>query len=252
MKSELLWQIVVAGSILAVSTVLGSWLGALASSALDRAAVDPMVRRMLVRLVRPLVVFVGAIAAVQYLQVDLTPVTAMLGAATLAVGLALQSSLSNVATGALLLTLRPFRAGDVVEVAGKLGVVVDQTLFHVLIDSPDGRQVTLPNNAVFAQPIENFSRRGARRIELTLTLPFDTDVPGALQALTEACAVDGILAEPAASAVVTSLSPRGPVVAIRAWCEPSAFGTCTSRLAQAVLARLQSDRISVASPPTMA
>jgi small conductance mechanosensitive channel len=250
MNTALAWQIAVAVGILVISVVIGSWLEALATAALARSTVDPMVRRLLSRLVRPLVVLVGAIAAVQYLNIDLTPITAMLGAATLAVGLALQSSLSNVASGALLLTLRPFKAGDLVDVGGSLGTVTDQTFFHVVLDAPDGRVLTLPNNAVFSSVIENFTRSGSRRIELSVTLSFDADVVSALSLLhAMAASHEGVLAEPPPAAITADLSARGPVVTLRAWCAHDRFVAVKSALAVSALQALRDASIPIAPPP---
>src|SRR6476469_1549257 len=99
----LVWKFVVAAALLAVGWAAGSWLSGVASLALEESGLDPVVRRALARAVRPIVGLVAVVAALEYLDVDLAIVAAMVGAATLAVGLALRGPLANVATGGILL-----------------------------------------------------------------------------------------------------------------------------------------------------
>ena len=250
---QTLWRIAVAAAILGIAAVVGSWLAGLANRLLERTGLDPMVRRLLARSVRPLAVVIGAIAAVQYLDVDLTPVTAMLGASTLAIGMALQGSLSNVASGAMLLTLRPYRVGDFVSLAGHSGTVEEQSYFRVLLRNPDGVLVSLTNNNVFNGSIENYTLLGKRRIAIDITLDPSTDPAKAIRALHAVLvAHEDILDDPAPDVIVSSLTPRGPVVTVRGWVPGSELVSTRSELIQACLAELKKKRLKVAPPPVAA
>jgi len=247
------WKVVVAAAILGISAVLGSWLAGMADRVLDRSGLDPMVRRLLAKAVRPLVLVVGFVAAVQYLQVDLTPITAMLGASTLAVGMALQGSLSNVASGALLLTLRPYREGDFVSLGGKAGTVVEQSYFRVLLRGVDGVLVSLPNNSVFNGPIENFTLLGQRRVGIDITLDLAADTGKAIEVLTEVLAAhEAILEEPGPQVLITALTPRGPTVTVRGWVTGAVLFDVQSELIQASLAALAKAKVAVAPAPVAA
>lgn len=247
---ELFQIVLVVVIIVGVSALLGSWLSGAVAGALERTGLDPMVRRLLAKAVRPILILVGVIAAVQYLSIDLTPVTAMLGAATLAIGLALQGSLSNVATGAMLLTLRPYREGDVVNVSGKTGTVVEQGYFRLRVRTPDGILVSLPNNLVFAGAIDNYTHFGQRRIDITLTLPFDANTRKAITVLQGVLeAHEGVVSEPAPLALLTEMSPRGPVLAMRGWVAASDLADVRSELCHEALTALGKAKITVAPPP---
>ena len=249
----LLWKVLVAAAILGIAAVVGSWLGGLVGRLLERTGLDPMIRTLLAKAVRPLVLVVGAIAAVQYLEVDLTPVTAMLGASTLAIGMALQGSLSNVASGALLITLRPYRVGDFVSLGGSQGTIEEQSYFRVLLRGPDGVLVSLPNNTVFNGPIENYTQLGQRRVALDFTLAPGTDLAKASEVLRGVLeAHEDILADPVPDVHVTALTPRGPVVTIRGWVPGAELLSTRSELIQSSLAALKKARLKVAPPPHIA
>jgi small conductance mechanosensitive channel len=244
--------IVIVAAIVGISALVGSWLSGWVASGLERTGLDPMVRRLVARAVRPLLLLIGIVAAVQYLAIDLTPVTAMLGAATLAVGLALQGSLSNVATGALLLTLRPYREGDVVQVAGKTGTVVEQGYFRMTVRTADGILVSLPNNVVFAGAIDNYTHLGQRRIDLQLTFPFDADTRKVVGVLQQVLADhEAVLDEPAPQVAITDLSPRGPVVTARAWVAADQLGAVRSELSHEALKALAKAKLHVAPAPVV-
>ncbi len=248
MSQEALAQLVIALAVLGGSWIVGSWLASFVSSALERTGLDLRARRLTVRLVQPLIVVVGVVAAFDTLEIDLTPVTAMLGAATLAVGVALQGTLSNVASGAMLWTLRPYTEGDFVSAAGHSGTVVDQGAFAVLIERPDGVLVTVPNNAAFAGPIQNFSRKGRRRAEVSVLLDPRADIDRARSVLTALLDADErLLPEPAPPALVLALEDRGVRLTMRAWADAARVGDVTDDLSTRALEALKQADVAFAT-----
>jgi len=172
-------------------------------------------------IVRYLVVAVGLIAVLQQLGVQTTSVLAVLGAASLAVGLALQGTLSNVAAGVMLLIQRPYRVGDRVELNGRQGKVKRMDLFNTVVVDYDGLTLYLPNGKVFGDMIVNYDRGGRRRIELTFGVDYEDDLDLALQTLTEiAEAEPRVLKDPAPWAKVTATADSTVNVTLRCWATP--------------------------------
>lgn len=247
---EAFWNALVVVAIMGGAVLAGSFLAGQVANALERTGLDPMVRRLLARAVRPVLLIVGTVAAIQYLSIDVTPVTAMLGAATLAVGMSLQGTLSNVASGTMLLSLRPYREGDVVTAAGKTGTVVEQGYFRLTLRTPDGVVLSLPNTAVFGGSIDNLTQHGQRRAEVVFTLDFGADTEKALAVLTESLqGLEGVLETPAPAVALTDVGPRGPVVAMRAWAAGADLGAVKARMGHAGLKALRSASLPLAPPP---
>jgi small conductance mechanosensitive channel len=150
-----------------VLLVIGLWvvraLANLASRALKRFNVEPILRRFLRNVVYAIGVVLVLVTALDALGVPPTSLLAVVGAAGLAIGLAMKDSLSNIASGFMLIGLRPFRAGDIVDIAGKTGVVEQVRLFQTLIRTFDNHEVTLPNSQITGGPIINFTARSRRR-----------------------------------------------------------------------------------------
>src|SRR6185312_9563691 len=162
-------NLALAGLILAGTLWAASWLSTLAGRAIQRAhrhsPPDATLQSFVTSLVRYVVVIIGLIAVLQQLGVKATSVIALLGAGSLAIGLAMQGSLSNVAAGVMLLVLRPYRVGDVVEINGKVGTVRRLDLFMTELSDPDDLNVFMPNGKVFGEMIVNYSTPSRRRME---------------------------------------------------------------------------------------
>lgn len=243
------WALVIyALVIIGAGYVVGSWLAGAARLALERARLDPAVRHLLVNLVRPLVLIVAVIAALQVVGVDLTAMIAVLGAATLAVGLSLQDSLANVAAGALLLTLRPFRGGDWVEVAGQSGTVTELGLFTTGLKTGQGVHVVLPNNLVVKSPIQNYTRNGMRRADITFRVAANADLPKVHAALIKLLEDDEtVLNDPAPFVRLTGLDSQGVDVLVAAWFDNAKFAEGKSQLIRSVRDALKKARIGLST-----
>lgn len=220
-------RLIVALLILAVTLWLAGRLAGLVDRAISRLPAHrrhPADRTLAVfisTIVRYLVIAVGLIAVLQQLGVQTTSVLAVLGAASLAVGLALQGTLSNVAAGVMLLLQRPYRVGDRVELNGRQGRVKRIDLFNTVIVDYDGLTLYLPNGKVFGDMIVNYDRGGRRRIELTFGIDYEDDLDLALSTLTEVAAAEPrVLKDPAPWAKVTATADSAVNVTLRCWATP--------------------------------
>ena len=172
-------------------------------------------------LVKYLIIAIGLIAVLQQLGVQTTSVLAVLGAASLAIGLALQGALSNVAAGVMILLQRPYRVGDRVELNGRHGVVSGLDLFNTRLLDYDGLTVYLPNGKVFGDMIVNVTQAGRRRIDLTFGVDYEDDLDVALELLLKVARADQrVLPAPEPWSKVTGLADSSVSVSLRCWATP--------------------------------
>ena len=135
--------------------------------------------------------------------------TAILGAAGLAIGLSLQDSLKNFAAGVMLLVFKPFKAGDFVEAAGTAGSIVKIGIFTTTMNTPDNKEIIVPNGNIYGGNITNYSARDTRRVDMVVGIGYDADLLKAKRILEEMVAADErILAEPAPKIAVSELADR--------------------------------------------
>jgi len=199
------------------------------------------------------VVVVGLIAVLDQVGVQATSILAVLGAASLAVGLALQGALSNVAAGVMLLLFRPYRVGDTVEIAGRTGVVQSLDLFVTELATPDNVKVVMPNGKVFGDVIVNMSYHAKRRVDATARLEPGADIPVVLAALAARAAADPrVLDTPAPTSEVTAVFETYVQVVVRAWVERADYGAVNAdlMLAARLIASGHADRLP--PPPAKA
>lgn len=248
--TDIAWNILYALIILIAGNVLGTWLRGLMATWMERTRLDPIVRRLVVSMVRPIVIGLALFAALQQLGIG-TTFAAIAGAVTLAVGMSLQGSLSNVASGTLLLTFRPFNVGDVVTVAGNTGTVQQLSLFTTTLHTPAGQTVTVPNDSVWKGSITNYSDRPTRRVRIELTLPVTTDLAKAEEALTAALAdQDDVLEEPAPGITYATTTDVGIVVAVTAHTTNADYWGVLSALQRRCLVSLKDAGVTLATRAT--
>lgn len=165
-------------NVLAAATILiiGLWIAAWAGRAVRRLSkrshrIDETLAAFFAWIVRYAITGVVLIAVLRRFGVETTSVVALFGAAALAIGLALQGTLSNLAAGVMLMLFRPYRLGDSVELNGRAGVVTDINLFITEIATPDHAKITLPNGQCWGAPIANYTAFANRRIDLDFAVP---------------------------------------------------------------------------------
>lgn len=221
MAGDLAVNLVVAALILAATFFAARWAGAATRRALARLQKrhpDPTLQGFLVQVVRVIVIAVGLVAVLQRLGVQTTSIIAILGAASLAIGLALQGTLSNVAAGVMLLILRPYRVGDVVQVGDRAGTVRKLDLFTTQIVDANNMKITVPNSRVLGDIIINISGQRTRRIEMLVGVDYDTDLERAMDVM-KAVADEhpNVLDEPPVWAGVTNFLDSAVEITLQAW-----------------------------------
>lgn len=236
--------------ILIVGWVVASWAARLAKAGLSRSGrVDTTVVVVLSRAVRWLVLAFTLVAVLNRFGVQTTSIVALLGAAGLAVGLALQGTLSNVAAGLMVLMLRPFRLGDAVDVGGTGGTVDDIGLFTTRLTTFDGVVVHLPNAQVWGEKIQNYTQAGKRRFDLVVGIGYGDDIGKALEAMRALVSSDDrVLAEPEPIYVVTGLGDSAVNVMARYWTAPDDYWTTRFDLTRSVKERFDAEDIAIPFP----
>jgi small conductance mechanosensitive channel len=191
-------------------------LSRLSENALQRAGIDPTASMFLRKLVYIGLLVVVILAVLQLFNIPVSSAFAVLGAAGLAIGLALKDSLSNVASGVGLVTLRPFKVGDVVTIAEITGKVESVSIFQTVLRAADNQTVTLPNSLITTAPIVNHTPDVMRRIELVIGIDYSDDIELARRTALEIIHADErILAEPEPDVLVYALGESSVDLGIR-------------------------------------
>ncbi len=179
---------------------------------------DEILVKFLCSILRWVLLLFVVIAALSQLGINTNSLVALLGAAGLAVGLSLQSSLGNFAAGVMLIVFRPFTKGDFVEAGGAMGVVEKISIFTTTMTTPDNKEVIVPNGAILGSNITNFSARPTRRVDMVFGISYDDDIRKAKALLEEIVAADErILAEPAPVVALSELADSSVNFIVRPW-----------------------------------
>lgn len=202
--------------------IVGMIVARVVSNTLNRVmlarSIDATVADFLSALVRYGIIAFTLIAALGRVGVQTASVIAVLGAAGLAIGLALQGSLSNLAAGVLLVTFRPFRAGEYVDLGGIAGTVLNVQIFSTTLRTVDGKIVVVPNGKIIAGNIINFSREPARRNEFIIGVAYDSDIDKVKQILTDIITSDErVLKDRDITVRLNELGPSAINFVVRAW-----------------------------------
>jgi small conductance mechanosensitive channel len=227
-------NLAMAGVILAVTLWASGWAAQLVGRALQRFSrtrEDRTLQSFGSSVVRWAVIIIGGIAVLTRLGVETTSIIAVVGAASLAIGLALQGTLGNVASGVMLLILRPYQVGDYVEIAGKQGLVKSLKLFTTEIDTLDNVRITAPNGKVIGELITNFTAHGERRVDVLATVDLEDDLGRAMEVLRAVADGDPrVRREPAPLVEVTDVADGRAKLALRVWAARDDYGPLKSAL----------------------
>ncbi|WP_341937711.1 mechanosensitive ion channel family protein [Marinimicrobium sp. C2-29] len=214
------WGINIVSAVLLfiIGRIVISIISGLLGKALGRTKLDSILIEFIQTIARVLLYIFVIVAALDRLGVNTTSLIAVLGAAGLAIGLALQGSLQNFAAGFLLLMLRPFKAGDYIEAAGTAGMVEKISIFATVMRTPDNKEVTVPNGSIYADNIVNYSARDTRRVDLVFSISYSDDIQKAREVMQAALNSDErILEEPAPNISVGSLGDNSVDIICRPW-----------------------------------
>ncbi len=192
--------------------------------ALTARHVDATLQHYLVSIITVSLNILLVIAILAQFGVQTTSFAAILAAAGLAIGMAWSGLLANFAAGAFLLVLRPFKVGDLISAGGTLGVVEEVGLFSSTVLTPDGVRVTVGNNKIFGDNIENLSASPYRRVDRTMQLAHTANVDAAIERVTAALvALPNVLEAPAPNVWVFDFSLAGPILCVRPFCKPEHY-----------------------------
>jgi small conductance mechanosensitive channel len=218
---DLVVNIAVAILIVAATMFASRWAATLVEKSFERLHLsrgDRTLQQFCAALARWVIILLGLIAVLQRLGVQTTSIIAMLGAASLAIGLALQGALSNVAAGVLILLLRPYRVGDQVEIGGQIGQVRRLDLFTTEVATKDFRKVVVPNAKAMGDVLINRTAYGRRRVELDFDVARESDLNHVLAVLTRTAAADPrVRGDPAPWSGVTGIKDSSILVSLYAW-----------------------------------
>lgn len=232
---------------------IGLWLSRKLSKGIERALLRANVDPMLGSFLRNITYFAGVIvvgvAALTQLGVPPASLLAVLGAAGLAIGLALKDSLSNFASGVMLILLRPFKAGDFVQIAGLEGTIEQVRVFQTQMRTIDNRVIVLPNSQITTAPIVNFTGRPTRRLDLVVGVGYDDDLSAARGALLDvAAASERVLKDPPTDVLVSALGESSVQLTLRAWVATSDVLIAKSELLEAIHRELRHRGLSIPFP----
>jgi small conductance mechanosensitive channel len=233
--------------------IIGKWvakrLAGLVQKILQKNNVDPAIQNFVGSLVSwGLIIFV-AIAALGQLGIQTASFVAIVGAAGLAIGLALQGSLANFAAGVLILIFRPFKVGDFVEVAGVSGAVQSIQIFTTELNTPDNKKVIVPNGGVISGNITNYSANNTRRVDLVFGVGYSEDIDAAKTVLQAVLyAEPKVLKDPAPTIGVIELADSSVNLVCRPWVNIADYWDVYFNITEAVKKTLDVEGISIPFP----
>ncbi|MBO6827256.1 MAG: mechanosensitive ion channel [Sneathiella sp.] len=216
---------------------------------MDKRNVDKTVVHFLGSLVRMSILIVTLLLVLAQFGVQTASLIAVLGAAGLAIGLALQGTLSNVAGGVMLLIFRPMRVGDFVEAAGHSGTVKAVNLFTTELATPDNVQILLPNSSVWGSAIRNFSFHPTRRVDFLMGISYEDDINKAMDVFKGLIAADERAHKtPEPVVVVSNLGDSSVDITVRIWCDAANYWPLKFDLTKAFKEGLDGADISIPYP----
>ncbi|MDA8735660.1 mechanosensitive ion channel [Porticoccaceae bacterium] len=233
--------------------IVGKWvvkrIASIVQRILAKNNVDPAIEHFVSSLVSWTLLFFVVIASLGQLEIQTASFVAILGAAGLAVGLALQGSLANFAAGVLILIFRPFKVGDFIEVAGVSGVVQKIQIFTTELHSPDNKKIIVPNGGVISGNITNYSANETRRVDMVFGIGYSDDIDAAKAVLQSVVASEPrVLGVPAPTIAVVELADSSVNLVCRPWVNTADYWDVYFNITEAAKKALDAQGISIPFP----
>lgn len=233
--------------------IIGKWvarrLANMMRAVMQRNKLDPTIIGFITNIAYYTLLTMVIIAAIGTLGVETTSLAAVIAAAGLAIGLALQGSLSNFAAGVMIVFFRPFKSGDFIEAAGTSGTVKDVSIFTTHLLTPDNRSVIVPNNSIIGWVITNFSAQPKRRIDMVVGVGYDDDLSKVKKVLTSILDKhDKILKDPAYTIAVSELADSSVNLVVRPWVASGDYWPVRFELTETIKTRFDKEGISIPYP----
>ncbi len=229
--------------------VLAGWTRRVVRRALERTRFDQTLTLFFSSMARWAVLLMAIVSCLAIFGIQTTSFAAVLGAAGLAIGLAFQGALSNIASGVMLLVFRPFEVGDVVSAGGITGKVAEIQLFTTVFDTPDNRRIIMPNSLIFGATIENVTHHHTRRVDVAVGCDYGADIDRTRAVLEAAVAkVDGVLEEPGPQVLLSELGASSVDWIVRVWTSTDEYWAVKEALTRSVKYELEGAGIGIPFP----
>jgi small conductance mechanosensitive channel len=254
---EMLTGLAVAWGVKIIAAVLvffiGKWIALrianLVVKIMERQEIDVTLTRFLKNIIYYALLAAVIVAAAGQLGINTASFLTIIGAAGLAIGLALKDSLANFASGVMLILFRPFKVGDFVEVAGVSGSVQEITIFNTILHTPDNQLMIIPNSKIYSDTITNVNANPTRRVDLVIGISYDDDIKAAHQLLKDIVAEDKrVLAEPQTTIAVSELADSSVNFVVRPWVKTADYWAVYFHLLETIKLRFDESGISIPYP----
>ena len=237
-----------------LTLIVGFWIAGRVGKAIkrfldSREGIDDTLKPVLVGIGRYTIIVATLVAVLSEFGVEIASIIAVLGAIGLAVGLALQGTLSNVAAGVMLLTLRPFKIGDFVTIGGDSGSVVQISIFSTELKRADGVYITVPNSNIWGASITNFSRNGTRRVDVIASISYGDDLDKAIPLLEGLMTShEKVLKDPEPVVFLNAMAASSIDLQIRCWVNTDDYWAVLWNLNKAVKLGLEENGFTIPFP----
>ncbi|MGA2180130.1 MAG: mechanosensitive ion channel family protein [Verrucomicrobiota bacterium] len=233
--------------VVVVGFIVAGWIGKLLNRWLERKAMEPPMRKLLVRIVRLLIFALALVVALGTAGMDVTALIAGVGVAGLGIGLAMQGILSNLMAGLTIIFTKPFRFGEYIEIAGVQGQVTSIELFTTTLLHADHSQVVIPNRKVVGEILHNYGH--IRQLDLSVGVAYNTNISGALVIVRGVLTRNTrVLKEPAPIVGVTLLADSSVNIAVKPWTAVADYGPAQAEIYQAIVEQFRANKIEIPFP----
>ena len=234
--------------------IIGLWLSGRIAKLVVRALnksphIDDTLTKFFASFAKYVVIMVTVVAVLNQFGVQTASLLTVIGAAGLAIGLALQGTLSNVAAGVMLLIFRPFKTGDFIEAAGHAGTIKELNLFFTVMATGDNVRIVIPNSQIWGGAVSNYSSNNTRRVQIEAGISYDDDIDKAMTVLIDTAGKDSrVLGDPEPFVAVSAMADSSVNLILRVWVANTDFWPVTFDLTKNVKQALDTNGISIPFP----
>lgn len=234
--------------LLVVGVVVIKAILKLIDKTLEKSRLEKAAATLLKSLAKAVLYLLLAMMVADRLGIDVTGVVALASVASLALSLSLQDMLGNLIGGFVLLSKKPFKSGDYVDVAGQSGVIQSIDMSYTTLTTPDNKVISIPNSAVVASQIVNYSTADTRRVDIAVSASYDAPIETVKAALLKAAQVEGVLADPAPFVGLTKYGDSAIEYVLRVWCPNAKYWDVTFAINENVKAQFDAAGVEMTFP----
>jgi len=242
-------KVLSAAAIFTFGRMIARWGRRIIRTGLEKGKVDATLVPFVSSMAYYAIFMVVIIAVLGAVGIQTASLVAVIGAAGLAIGLAMQGTLSHFASGVMLLIFRPFKVGDSVEAGGVKGTVRTIGIFTTTLTRPDNVAITIPNSSIWGQTITNYAANETRRVDLVMGISYDDNIQTAIDTMMHIMRADQrVLADPEPTVAVSELADSSVNLVARSWCQRGDYGGLRSHLMRAFKEQLEAAGCSIPYP----